>query len=416
MSMEQSARKITLTLFLAQSLSSAGFIAIATLSSILGAKLGGGAGWAGVPSAIYLLGSAFAAFLWGYLMDAIGRRRGLVLGLALGTLGAGLAMHAIIVGLLPEFLLGMILLGGANAAVVLGRFAAAEVHPPTQRGKAISNVVIGGTFGSIFGPLLVAPSGHFIRTFGLDELSGAYGAALVLLILAGIVIFLGLRPDPRELGREVARVHPEPVSMNSQARSLAQILRQPAAAIAISAMVLGQVVMVMVMAITSLHMRNHQHGLGSISLVISAHTFGMYAFSLLSGRLVDRWGRGPVIVSGAAALLLACLAAPISPQVLPLGIALFLLGLGWNFCFVGGSALLADQLSIAERARTQGFNDLLVGLASALAGLCSGLVFAAVGYGPMAWLGALLALLPLISTAIWLKGKQPSIELERALE
>jgi MFS family permease len=107
--------------------------------------------------------------------------------------------------------------------------------------------------------------------------------------------------------------------------------------------------------------------LGDISIVISAHTFGMFAFSLISGQLVDRWGRGPVIMAGAAMLTLACLAAPLSPDVFPLGVSLFLLGLGWNFCFVGGSTLLADQLSPQERARTQGLNDLLVGLASPLA-------------------------------------------------
>jgi len=408
MSLKRQARQITLILFLAQCLSSAGFIAAATLNSILGAQLGGGSRWAGLPSAIYLLGSALAAYLWGYLMDLIGRRGGLVLGLILGAIGAGLATQAATLSSLPEFLVGMTLMGMANAAVVLGRFAAAEVHPPNERGKAISNVVIGGTFGSIFGPLLVAPAGNLAPIYGLSELAGAYAAALLLFLLAGLVIFLGLRPDPRELGKEVTRLYPEASPRSSEARSISLILRQPAAQVAIAAMVLGQVVMVMLMAITSLHMRQHQHGLGNISLVISAHTFGMYAFSLLSGRLADQWGRGAVIISGTIALLVACLTAPLSPQVLPLGVALFLLGLGWNFCFVGGSALLADQLSPTERARTQGFNDLLVGLASALAGLSSGLVFAAVGYEIMALLGAGMSLLPLMGTALWLRSNRQS--------
>jgi MFS family permease len=91
----------------------------------------------------------------------------------------------------------------------------------------------------------------------------------------------------------------------------------------------------MVMVMTSLHMRDHQHALGSISLVIGAHTFGMFAFSVISGRLADRHGRVPVIAAGSAALILACLAAPLSPDVLPLAASLFLLGLGWNFCYVG---------------------------------------------------------------------------------
>jgi MFS family permease len=164
-------------------------------------------------------------------------------------------------------------------------------------------------------------------------------------------------------------------------------------------------VMVMVMVITALHMKNHQHALGAISIVISAHTFGMYAFSIFSGQLVDRWGRGPVILVGAATLVLASVAATISPDVLPLGVALFFLGLGWNFCYVGGSTLLADQLSPQERARTQGLNDLMVGLASATGSLSSGVIFAAVGYATMGYVSAVLALMPLLATALWFRRR-----------
>jgi MFS family permease len=160
------------------------------------------------------------------------------------------------------------------------------------------------------------------------------------------------------------------------------------------------------MVITSLHMSNHHHMLGDISIVISAHTFGMYAFSVVSGQLADRWGRGPVVMAGSAALVLACLAATISPDVIPLGAALFLLGLGWNFCYVGGSTLLADQLTTVERARTQGFNDLLVGLASAAGSLSSGFIFAALGYEVMALISAGVALLPLAGAVAWTLGRR----------
>ena len=245
------------------------------------------------------------------------------------------------------FFIGMVLMGITNAAVVLGRFAAAEVNPPEKRGAAISNVVLGGTFGAIVGPLLVGPMGSFVRTLGMDELAGAYLATLVLFVISSVVVFAGLRPDPRDLGKQVAAEHPDPAftTFTGEARPIFEILRQPAALVAVSAMALGQVVMVAVMVITSLHMRNHQHNLRDISAVIASHTFGMYAFSVLSGRLSDKWGRGPVILVGTSTLLLACITAPLSPNVFPLAVALFLLGLGWNFCFVGGSALLADQLS-----------------------------------------------------------------------
>jgi MFS family permease len=150
--------------------------------------------------------------------------------------------------------------------------------------------------------------------------------------------------------------------------------------------------MVLLMGITSLHMKDHQHALSAISLVFSAHTFGMFAFSIISGRLTDWWGREPVILSGAGILVLACVLAPLSPDVFPLSIALFLLGLGWNFCYVGGSTLLADQLSPAERARTQGTNDLLIGLSTAGVSFSSGLLFTGIGYYGMGILGAVASL------------------------
>lgn len=414
MDLSKLARKITWILFINQSLASAGFIAAATLNSIIGAKLGGSASFAGVPSAVYLLGSALAASAWGYLMDRIGRRNGMVSGLMIGVIGNALVLFAISISSFFLFLIGMVLMGITNAAVVLGRFAAAEVNPPEKRGAAISNVVLGGTFGAIVGPLLVGPMGSFIRTLGMDELAGAYLATLILFMLSSVVVFIGLRPDPRDLGRQVAVEHPEstPTGVTGAARPILQILRQPAALVAVSAMALGQVVMVAIMVITAVHMNNHQHNLRDISAVISSHTFGMFAFSVLSGRLSDKWGRGPVILVGASTLLLASIIAPLSPDVFPLAIALFLLGLGWNFCFVGGSALLADQLSPLERSRTQGANDLLVGLASAIGSLGSGLVFAVANYTVIAIVAGALALIPFLMSLFWIRRKPAAVAAE----
>jgi MFS family permease len=406
--LERIARRITFILFVEQSLASAGFIAAATLTSIVGAELSNHANWAGLPTAVYLLAGAFSAFAWGYIMDAIGRRGGLTLGLALGVAGSALAVYAIMRSSFAWFLFGMVFMGIANAAVALGRFAAAEVNPPDARGRAISNVVIGGTFGAVFGPNLVGPVGEWIKPVLGNELAGAFVVSLVLFAIGMVAVYLGLRPDPREVGRQVAEKYPEAETGSGLARGVLEILRQPAALTAVIAMALGQMVMVLVMVITSLHMRDHQHALGAISLVLSSHTFGMFAFSILSGRLADRFGRGPVILIGSGTLILACLAATISPDVLPLGVALFLLGLGWNFCFVAGSALLADQLSVAERSRMQGFSDLLVGLSSAVGSLSSGLIFAAVGYNMMAYISAAAAFIPLMVAIIWMQRKPPT--------
>lgn len=404
--LETIARKITGVLFATQSLASAGFIAAATLNAIVGRDLSQNASWAGVPTAVYLLAGAFSAFMWGYVYDAIGRRGGLTAGLTSGVLGSALSFYAIAVHSFPLFLAGMVLMGMANSAVQLGRFAAAEVNKPEHRGRAISNVVIGGTVGSVIGPFVAGPAGSLVGAWGIDELAGAYLVAAVLFAVGAAVVFIGLRPDPREIGAQVAEQFPETAASSNGVRSVLHILRVPAAQAAVVSMVIGQMVMVLVMVITSLHMRGHDHGLSDISIVISSHTFGMFAFSILSGRLADRFGRGPVILAGSATLVLACLAATISPDVLPLGVALFLLGLGWNFCYVGGSTLLADQLSPLERARTQGFNDLLVGLASAVGSLESGIIFASLGFNIMAYVSAAFALIPLAAAAVWMGGKR----------
>jgi len=396
------ARRITWILFANQSLASAGFIASATINSIIGAKLGGSPSYAGVPSAVYLLAGAFGASAWGYLMEQIGRRNGIVLGLIIGVFGNAIVLYAIAASSFLAFLLGMVMMGITNAAVVLGRFAAAEVNLPEQRGAAISNVVLGGTFGAVFGPLLVGPMGTFAHSIGMDELAGAYIATLVLFVIAAVTVFIGLRPDPRDLGRDIAAQFPEE-SPHGEARPIFEIIRQPAALTAVTAMALGQVVMVAIMVITSLHMREHNHNLRDISAVIASHTFGMYAFSVVSGRLSDKWGRGRVILTGSFVLLLSCITAPLSPNVLPLAVSLFLLGLGWNFCFVGGSALLADQLSPAERARTQGMNDLLVGLASAIGSLGSGILFAVSNYTVIAIVAGCISFVPLFLSFVWMR-------------
>ena len=404
------ARKITIILFITQSLASAGFIAVATINPILGAKLAASRSLATLPAAVYLLSGALSASAWGYVMDRIGRRNAIVAGLVLGVLGNGLVLTAIQAASFLLLLTGLILMGMTNSAITLGRFAAAESNPPDQRGRAISAVVLGGVIGTILTRISASPMGNFAVSIGMDELAGAYLATLVLFALAAVFVFVGLRPDPREVGKEIAKLYPEAIPQG-EARPVLLILRQPAVITAVTAMALGQLVMVAIMVITSLHMEDHHHARSDIYSVISAHTFGMFAPSIISGWLLDRWGRGRMILIGAATLLLACLTAPLSPDVLPLGVSLFLLGLGWNFCFVGGSTLLSDQLSPLERSRTQGTNDLLVGLASAFISLSSGFIFSATSFAVMSFIAATLSVVPLFMAWSFLR---PGIDAIRA--
>jgi MFS family permease len=302
---------------------------------------------------------------------------------------------------LSWFLFGVLLMGMAQSAMQLGRFVAAEVHAAADRGRAISRVVVGATVGAVFGPLAVGPAGTAAARAGLDPLAGPYAVSAVLFVLIAVLLGLFLRPDPRELGRRVeSAASPGPAV---EPRALARIFRDPLAALAVATMVCGQLVMVMLMVITSVHMAHHHHPLSSIAAVISSHVFGMFAFSVVSGRLTDALGRVRVIAIGAALLLAACATAPLSLRVVPLAASLMLLGLGWNLCYVAGTTLLADRLTAGERGRAQGLNDFLIGAVSAAGSVLSGAVFASAGYTWMAACGGVVSAI-LLAAAVAMGG------------
>lgn len=395
MGLDPAAVRIRRVLFVSQSIFSAGYLAAVTLASIIGAALAENPAWAGVPAAALLLGAAASASLWGAAMDWIGRRPTLILGQLLGAFGAAVAVWSTVLESLPIFLVAMVALGSAKANLGLGRYVAGEVHPPDFRARAISTVVLGATIGAVVGPLLVGPSGSMARGIGLNETAGPYLAAAAALLITAFILFIGLRPEPRMLAGRIEAQFPES-EKSSSSGSVLGALRNTGAFTAALTLVIAQMVMVMVMVITSLHMQDSGHELSAISLVISSHTFGMYAFSAISGQLVDRIGRRWIILAGLVLLGLSAGLAGLSTAVLPLGVTLFGLGLGWNLCYVGGSTLLSDNLASQERARVQGVTDTLVASASAAGSLGSGVVFAAVGYSTMGVIGAVISLLPAI--------------------
>ncbi len=407
------ARKITLVLFTSQSLSSSAFISAFTVNALVGVDLTGQTAMAGVPGAIYVTGQGCGAMIWGIAMEKFGRRRSLAFGQMLGVTGSVVAATAVISRCFLLFLGGLVLVGMARSAVDLGRFVAAEVHLPAERGRAIANVLLGSTVGAVLGPLLVGPLGRLALAAGLPELAGAYGIGFAVLFLAALIIFLGLRPEPRDIARELAHFTEESPRPEA-AHALGKILHRPGVIVAMVSLIFAQLVMVVPMSITSVHMKMHNHPLTSLSLVISVHTLGMFAFSLISGKLTDRWGRGPVIALGSFAMMISCFMAAPSVSLLPLMCALFLLGLGWNFAYVAGSTLLADQLFPQERAKTQGINDLLLNLASGGGQVISGVMFAAGGYGLMSLAAAAAAAVPLVLTVWWERSRRNCLGLTSA--
>jgi len=351
-------RRLQTSLVLGVGLGSTGYIAAITIATIVAKELSGGSSFAGLPGAMIVLGSAAASQLLSRFMVLYGRRAGLVLGYGIGAAGALGAGVAVVLASFPLFIAATAAMGCANAANQLSRYTAADMYPESGRASAIGVVVWGSTLGSIVGPKLFT-----------------------------------LRPAPESLAPQRARV------AGRISASLGEMLARPRIFAAVIALIIGQVVMVLVMTMTPLHMTEHNHGLAAVGLVISGHTFGMFAFSPISGWLAGRYGTPAIIAAGlglsAFSSVLAAVAPPDGGTIL--FIALFLLGVGWNFGFVAGSALLTEGLDGAERTTLQGATDAMIWSSAAAAALGSGIVVAAASYTALGLLGAALILFPVLA-------------------
>ncbi|MCA9942966.1 MAG: MFS transporter [Ardenticatenaceae bacterium] len=392
-------QRLTGALFVSQSLFSAAMIAAFTLSPILAAELGGSDNAAGVPNTLTLLGRALAAYPIGWLFDKVGRRLGLTIGFVLALFGAAVTVWAVLNSSFIGFCAGAALMGMGRGGSDQGRYVAAEVQTADRRAKVIGLIVFAGTIGAVGGPALVGPSVKLAEAWGFLGDAGPYLAALGLYALGLLTIFVFLRPDPKQVSQVLEAENPAE-DTDVTVRPLTQIFSQPAVLLAVAAMAIGQLVMALIMVITPLHMDHNNHSTESVSLVIMAHTLGMFGLSSITGWLIDRYGRIPLIVAGAALLIISGILAPLSVAVPNLAIALFLLGLGWNFCFIAGSSLLADALAARERARAQGASEVLVSLATGVGSLGTGAVFNQGGMTAVAAVGIALSLL-LFAALFW---------------
>lgn len=402
-------QRITSALFMTQSLFSAATIVAFTLTPIIAAALSGSEQQAGLPVTFSLIGRAAVAYPIGWLMDRFGRRNGLSLGYLLGTVGTAVSVFAIMAGSFPLFLVGALLVGAARGSAEQSRYVAAEVQPPARQAKAMGLIVFAGTIGAIGGPLLVAPSGLLAIHLGLPTYTGVFLSATLMLALALLITFIFLRPDPLSISRALAPQAPATPHAPTGAdllptRPIRQIFRQTHMLLALAALAIGQMVMTMLMVITPLHMSHHNHGEQAISFVIMAHTLGMFGLSGFTGWLIDRYGQWLIILFGAFILALSSLMTPLSPQFFPLALALFLLGLGWNFCFLAGSALVSAGLEAHERGRIQGVNEMFVAFAAGLGSFSTGFFFA---WGDM-WTVSLVGLsLSLLLVGMALAWQRP---------
>ena len=393
-------QRITATLFISQSLFSASMILSFTLLPIIAAQLGGTDRAAGIPPTMMMLGRAIAAYPVGWLMDHIGRRPGLSLGYLFTAAGSALCVLSISVWESLSWLCaGVLLMGMGRGVSEQARFVAAEVYHPVKRAGIIGLIVFAGTIGAVGGPLLVSPSTWVATSFGLHAHAGPYLLSVALAALALMLTLLLLYPDPMKVGRTLTGDLNDTEEKNT-GRKLWQIFVDRTVRLGMAATIIGQFVMTLIMVITPLHMNHHAHGEQAISWVIMAHTLGMYGLSSLTSRLANRFGPVAVIVVGALILGASAVLTPLSNQVSMLAFSLFLLGLGWNFCFIAGSTLFFSGLLPSERGRAQGAGEMMVALAAGAGSLGTGAVFAEAGIVAVSAMGLAFSLL-LIIPSTW---------------
>ncbi|MGI8928021.1 MAG: MFS transporter [Candidatus Limnocylindrales bacterium] len=381
-------RRTVGVLFAGVALGSTGHIAAVTVTSIVALELGGDRTLAGLPAAAVVFGAAIGATILGAVMGRWGRRPGLAAGYWVGVIGALVAVAGIVGHSFPVLLIGCLAIGFGNSSNQLSRYAAADMYPAARRASAIGLVVWASTVGAVIGPNLIQVSGDVAVSLGLPRLSGPYLVPIVLVGIAAVLSSILLRPDPRELADRSA----ETGHAHRPSARRGDVLRRPAVALAVLALIAGQFVMVLIMTMTPLHMTDHGHDLGAVGIVISAHVFGMFALSPISGRLTDRFGSLPIITAGLVVILASALLSAIAvpTESLVLLVALFLLGWGWNLGFVAGSSMLTGAVSSTERARIQGVSDALIWSTSAIASLGSGFVVGAWGFAVLGILGAVI--------------------------
>lgn len=394
-------RRLIATLFASQSLFSAGQIVTFAVLPIVAVQVAGNNAAAGIPATVTLLGRAAAAYPVGWLMDRLGRRFGLSTGFLLAASGLVLSAFALGWGTFWGFLLGTLLSGMGRGVGEQARFAAADVEMPDRRAKAIGLIVFAGTVGAVAGPLLLSPSEQLAIRYGFDPATGPFIIGALLIYLAFILNLVFLRPDPMHIGRAIEAELPGYTATTGPGRPVREIFSDWSVRLSLLAMVIGQLVMTTIMVITPLYMDRSGYGTDAISWVFMAHTLGMFGLAGVTGWLIDRIGQATMIAAGSVVLIASALLAPVAPNVPMLALALFLLGLGWSFCFIAGSSLLANALQPQERGRVQGASETLVSLASGAGSLSTGALFATGGMMGTSMGGLAFALL-LLAATLWI--------------
>lgn len=363
----------------AQGLGGANATIIITTGGIIGINLAPDPAWATVPVTMFVLGQAVATLPAGLAMRRIGRRAGFIIGAGFGALGMLLAAYAVASASFQMFLAATFLAGIYQAHIQFYRFAAADTASPAFRPKAISWVLVGGIAAALFGAQLVIWTRDVFAPY---TFVGTFAAALLVTGVA--ILLLCLLNIPRAKQSE-----------EGPQRPLLDIVRQPRFVVAVICAVTSYALMSFVMTAAPLAMLACNYGVTDAALAIQWHAVAMFAPSFFTGHLIARYGEPRIIMTGMALLAGCGAVALMGIEIAHFWIALILLGVGWNFGFVGATSLLTQCYRPSEKNKAQAVNDFIVFGSVAIASALSGKVLNLYG-----WEMVNIAMFPAIALAV----------------
>lgn len=345
-----------------------------------------------VPVSAMVVGTALATAPASMIMKRVGRRAGFTIGALIGVLGAAIAALSVWQFSFWGFSFGILLMGMYNGFAHYYRFAAADVSSEAFRGRAISLVLFGGVVAAFVGPEIALRTANLVPG---AQFLGTYLAVIVLVAVSiGLIQFIRIPAPTVQEQLETGR-------------PLSEIARQPKFIVAVLSSMIGFAVMVLLMTATPIAMvEQFHHALSDAKTVIQWHALAMFAPSFITGALITRFGVLNIIGAGVVFMVGAIAFAVTGVAFLNFWAALFLLGLGWNFMFVGGSTLLTQTYKPAERAKAQGFHDFMVFGLVAIASLSSGALLQLLSWRAVSY-GAVPFLIVVTLALLWLLLRRP---------
>jgi predicted MFS family arabinose efflux permease len=362
------ARRNALLLSAAAAFSGAIPVICVSLGGLAGSYLlGADKSLATLPVSGFNIGVALGTLPAALLMRRVGRRFGFLSGASVAIVGSLIAGYAILAGAFAVLAVGLVVVGFSAAFAQQYRFAAADAGSPAFRARAISWVLAGGIAAAVIGPQTAIFTGNL---FSPIPFAGSFFAIGILALIAIAIL--------SQLTGEASR--PPPAAQLSGGRSLAEIARQPRFIIAIVCAIGSYALMSLLMTAAPLAIVGCGLGANNAALGIQWHVLAMYVPSFVSGPLIVRYGKEPVIALGMLLLTLCAMVAVAGIDLANFWGALILLGVGWNFGFIGATAMLTETYRPEEKNTVQGLNDFLVFSSVAIASLSSGKLYAAVGW------------------------------------